>query len=413
MDAPVELTDPSLLLLVGTSGSGKSTFAAKHFAPTEVLVSDRFRAMIGDDEADQRVTPHAFEILHAVAEKRLLHRRLTVIDATNVEREPRRALIAIAKAQHLPIDALVLDVPVEECVARDARRPGRSVGERVVREQRQQLEESLAGLPSEGFRRVLVLEGVDAIDAARFARVRLPCDRRELAGPFDVIGDVHGCGDELASLLERLGYAGDLVHPDGRRLIFVGDLVDRGPRVADVLRVVMRAVRERGALAVIGNHEAKLARWLEGRAVKPSHGLAMSIEQLSREPEGFRREVHDFLRALPDHLLLEGGALVVAHAGLIEKLHGRTGKRVYSFCLFGDTTGEVDDEGYPIRRDWAQHYRGAAAVVYGHTPVPAAEWVNGTICIDTGCVFGGALTALRWPERELVAVPAQKAWFTR
>ncbi|MBX3275885.1 MAG: AAA family ATPase [Sandaracinaceae bacterium] len=407
----IELTDPSLVVLAGTSGSGKSTFAAAHFAATEVLASDRFRAMITDDEGDQRVSGHAFELLHAVAEKRLLHGKLTVVDATNVEREPRRALVAIARSQHLPVDAVVLDLPIEECIARDAARPGRSVGERVVREQRAQLDESLRSLASEGFRRVIRLEGARAIDAARFVRRPLDCDRRELTGPFDLVGDVHGCLDELEALLAALGYTPEGAHPDGRRLILLGDVVDRGPKIAGVLRLVMRAVRAHGALCVIGNHEAKVLRWLDGGTPGKGRGLAATIAELEREPEGFRREVQGFLRALPDHLVLDGGALVAAHAGLIERLHGRTGKRVRAFCLYGDTTGETDAEGFPIRRDWAAGYAGSAAVVYGHTPVPAAEWRNGTICLDTGCVFGGRLTALRWPERELVAVPATRAWF--
>ncbi|MCA9608963.1 MAG: AAA family ATPase [Myxococcales bacterium] len=410
MAEPLEITDPSLVLLVGTSGSGKSTFAASRFAPTEVLGSDRFRAMITDDEGDQRVSGHAFELLHAVAEKRLLHRRLAVVDATNVEREARQGLIRIAKAQHLPVDAIVLDLPLEACIARDAARDERRVGEVVIRAQRAELDRSLSRLPSEGFRRVIRLEGAAAVDAATVLRRPLPCDRRDTRGPFDVIGDVHGCADELEELLDRLGYV-DGAHPDGRRLVFLGDLVDRGPRIADVLRIAMRAAREQGALCVVGNHEAKAIRWLAGKNVRPSHGLAQTIEQLDTEPADFRVDVHAFLTSLPDHLVLEGGDLVVAHAGLLERLHGRSSKRVHAFCLYGDTTGEVDEMGLPIRRDWAVGYRGAAAVVYGHTPIEAPEWVNGTLCVDTGCVFGGALSALRWPERQIVSVPAHRTWF--
>lgn len=406
----IEITDPSLVLLVGTSGSGKSTFAASRFAPTEVLVSDRFRAMITDDEGDQTVSADAFELLHAVAEKRLLHRRLTVVDATNVEHAARQGLLKIAKSQHLPVDAVVLDVPLEDCLARDAARPERRVGELVIRAQRAELDRSLGRLASEGFRRVIRLEGAAAVDAVRVVRCPLPCDLRDVRGPFDVIGDIHGCADELEDLLGLLGYQ-DGRHPAGRRLIFLGDLVDRGPRIPDVLRIAMRAVREHGALCVIGNHEAKAIRWLAGKEVRPSHGLAQTIEQLEAEPIAFREEVHTFLTSLPDHLLLEGGDLVVAHAGLLERLHGRSSKRVHAFCLYGDTTGEVDEMGLPVRRDWALNYRGAATVIYGHTPVETPEWVNGTICVDTGCVFGGGLSALRWPERQLVTVPARQTWF--
>ena len=108
--------------------------------------------------------------------------------------------------------------------------------------------------------------------------------------------------------------------------------------------------------------------------------------------------------------MLDGGRLVVAHAGLIERYHGRASGRVREFCLYGQTTGETDEYGLPVRYPWATEYRGRAVVVYGHTPVPAAEWLNNTLCLDTGCVFGGRLTALRYPERTLVSVPAARVY---
>lgn len=403
----IEIPEPSLVVLIGATGSGKSTFAAKHFAPTEVLSSDRCRAMVSDDETDQRVSGDAFEVLHLLAKKRLRNRRLTVIDATNVQREARGALIEVAKEQHASADAIVLDVSAEVCLARNESRPDRDFGPHVVHLHRAQLTESLRGLEQEGFRRVYVLDGVTAIDGATVTRTKLASDEREQKGPFDLIGDVHGCADELRELLSRLGYSEDGSHPEDRRVIFLGDLVDRGPRIAEVLRVAMRMVDGGRALCVMGNHEAKLLRWLRGDAPKRSHGLAESIEQLERESESFRAEVRSFIDSRISHYVLDDGRLVVAHAGLKEELHGRTSGRVRQFCLYGDTTGETDDLGLPVRLDWAREYRGNAAVVYGHTPVATSRWVNGTICLDTGCVFGGKLTALRWPERELVSVDAK------
>ncbi len=394
------------MLLVGTAASGKSTFARQHFAPTEIVSSDQLRAMIIDDAGDQRANDDAFELLHAIVEKRLAHGRLTVVDATNVERRSRKELVKLASARHVRADAIVLDVPLERCIERDAARPERSVGEAVIREHRRQLEASLARLYKEGFERVHVLTGAEAVASARVRRTKLPNDLRDQPGPFDIIGDVHGCDEELRLLLNRLGYRDDGSHPEARRVIFLGDLVDRGPGVAEVLRIAMRMVAEHGALCVIGNHEAKLLRWLEGRDVKRSHGLDRSIEQLEREPAETRAEVKAFIESLEDHYRLAGGDLVVAHAGLRGTMHGGVSGKVRSFCLYGDTTGETDEDGYPVRRDWARHYLGDALVVYGHTPAEEARWVNETCCIDTGCVFGGRLTALRWPERELVAVDA-------
>lgn len=229
---------------------------------------------------------------------------------------------------------------------------------------------------------------------------------------------MHGCFDELRLLLERLGYRLDtggepwrIEHPRGRKLVFVGDLVDRGPRVPDVLRLAMAAVNDGNGYCVVGNHDAKLVKALRGRQVRIGHGLAESLEQLGREPDAFRAAALRFLDGLVSHYVFDGGRLVVAHAGLREAMHGRGSGAVREFALYGETTGETDECGLPVRHDWAADYRGRAVVAYGHTPVPRAEWFNNTLCLDTGCVFGGALTALRYPERELISVPALRCYF--
>ena len=165
------------------------------------------------------------------------------------------------------------------------------------------------------------------------------------------------------------------------------------------------------ALCVPGNHENKLLRALRDRKVQVSHGLAESLRQLGDEPAEFRAGVEAFLDGLVSHYVLDGGKLVVCHAGLPERYQGRASARVRSFCLYGDTTGETDEFGLPVRYPWAADYRGRAMVLYGHTPVPEPEWVNNTLCLDTGCVFGGRLTALRYPERELVSVPAAAVYY--
>jgi protein phosphatase len=239
-------------------------------------------------------------------------------------------------------------------------------------------------------------------DEVEIARAPMWTDRRAETGPFDIVGDVHGCFEELRALVDALGYV-DGVHPEGRRLVFVGDLVDRGPGVVEVLRFVMGL---EGAIVVPGNHDSKLSRKLAGRDVQITHGLAESLEQLSREPAEFVSSVQAYLHGLVSHVVLDGGRLCVAHAGMPERYQGRGSRRVREFALYGETTGETDEFGLPVRGAWAADYRGSACVVYGHTPVETPEWVNDTINIDTGCVFGGALTALRWPERSLVSVPA-------
>lgn len=420
----MQLSIPELCLvvLVGPSGSGKSTFAARHFAPTEVLSSDFFRGLVSDDEQDQEATRDAFAALHFVAAKRLARGRLTVIDATNVQAEARKPLLELAREQHVLPIALVLNLPESVCAARNRERPDRSFGAHVIRSQSSQLRRSLRELQREGFRQVHVLSTPEEVDQARFERTPLWTNRKADSGPFDLIGDVHGCFDELLELLDRLGYAVDAstdggLHsfrvrpPEGRKLVFLGDLVDRGPRVPDVLRLVMRAVADGVALCVPGNHDAKLLRWLRGRDVRVTHGLQESIRQLADEPESFRRDAADFIHGLVSHYVLDGGKLVVAHAGLPAALQGRSSARVRDFALYGENTGETDEFGLPVRYNWAADYRGPAVVVYGHTPVPRPEWLNGTLCIDTGCVFGGSLTALRYPEKELVAVRARRTYY--
>ncbi|WP_405146465.1 polynucleotide kinase-phosphatase [Sphaerisporangium sp. NBC_01403] len=417
--AEISVPRLSLVLLVGVSGSGKSTFARRHFQPTQVISSDFCRGLVADDENDQEATPDAFDVLHYIVGTRLRRGLFTVVDATNVQWEARRKLIELAKSHDVLVDAIVLDVPEEVAVARNALRPDRAFGAHVITRQRKDLRRSLSKISRDGFRRVHVLRG-EAVDDVEITYEKAWTDRRELTGPFDLIGDVHGCRSELETLLTELGWtlrrddAGrpvGAVHPEGRTAVFVGDLVDRGPDSPGVLRLVMGMVAAGTALCVSGNHEQKLVRALNGRKVTIAHGLERSLEQLEGEPEEFRESAKAFMDGLISHYQLDGGALVVAHAGLKEAYHGRASGRVRSFALYGDTTGETDEYGLPVRYPWAKDYRGRAMVVYGHTPVPETEWVNNTICLDTGCVFGGRLTALRYPARELVSVPAERVWY--
>ena len=201
-----------------------------------------------------------------------------------------------------------------------------------------------------------------------------------------------------------------VVPPLGRKAIFLGDLVDRGPNSPAVLRLVMNMVASGTALCVPGNHDVKLLRKLRGKDVQLKHGLAETLAQLAGEPPEFLADVEKFIDTLVGHYVLDGGRLVVAHAGMKERYIGRASSRVREFALYGETTGETDEFGLPVRHDWAAEYRGPAAVVYGHTPVPEADWLNRTLNIDTGCVFGGKLSALRWPEREVISVAAKRIY---
>ena len=418
----IEVPAFSLVLLVGASGSGKSTFARKHFAPYEVISSDECRGIVSNDPNDQASTNEAFELLHYIVGMRLKRGLLTVVDATNVQSESRAALQRLAKEYHALTVAIVLDMPQVLCEERNASRPDRDLGPHVLRSHVQQLRKSLRSIRKERFQNVVVLSSIEEVEAVE-SIVRRPLynDKRDEHGPFDIIGDIHGCFVETKELLSSLGYTIEVAevdgkptfnvtHPEGRRAVFLGDLVDRGPDSPSVLRLVMSMVRSGVALCVPGNHDVKLQNMLAGKKVNVAHGLEKTLEQLESESDEFRAEVREFLYSLISHYVLDDGKLVVAHAGLREDMQGRGSGAVRAFCLYGETTGETDEFGLPVRYDWASEYRGKAQVVYGHTPIPEPQWLNRTINIDTGCVFGGRLTALRYPEGEIVSVPAQEVY---
>jgi protein phosphatase len=432
----ITIPELALVVMVGASGSGKSTFTRQHFLPTEILSSDACRGLVSDNENDQAATNDAFDVLHYIAAKRLAAGRLTVVDATNVRAEDRKPLITLARQYHVLPVAIVLNLPEQVCRDRNQQRPDRQFGAHVVQRHVQNLRRSLRSLQREGFRHVHVISSLEEINAAVIERQPLWNNRKFEQGPFDIIGDVHGCCDELEQLLQTLGYQSvesinaaqsDAAqtnsdfwqfplykHPQGRKVIFLGDLVDRGPRILDTLKLVHNMVAADAALCVPGNHDIKLLRKLKGKNVKVNHGLEQTLAEIEAVPadqrEGAIAALRQFLDGLVSHFVLDDGKLVVAHAGMKAELQGRGSGQVRDFALYGETTGEIDEFGLPVRYNWAAEYRGRAMVVYGHTPVPEPEWLNHTIDIDTGCVFGGKLTALRYPERELVSVAAAQVY---
>ncbi len=419
----ITIPERALILLIGVSGSGKTTFARHHFRPAEIVSSDYYRAVVADDENDQTATKDAFDLVHQVVEKRLKRGLLTVIDATNVKSSDRKRFLEQAQTFNCQAVALIFDLPIDLLRDRLQTRPDRDFDPEVLIRQQARLHQSTqpAQLAAEGFVQVHQFQSADDMVQAVITRPSSPAGVSAQTGPFDIIGDVHGCYDELTLLLERLGYVGfsarssesdvgpavlDYVHPAGRKLVFVGDLVDRGPDSVRVLRQVMALVRQGVALCVPGNHDDKLLRKLCGRTVSLNYGLAETWAQFSKQPPAFLAEVETFLAGLPYFLRLDEGRLLVAHAGLDERMQrpGANPKAVKAFCLFGPTTGQTDEFGLPVRIDWAATYAGSAMVVHGHTPVAEARLLNNTINIDTGCCFAGKLTALRYPEQKLLSV---------
>lgn len=403
----------SLVVLIGASSSGKSTFARKHFKPTEIVSSDQCRGIVSDDENSLSASNDAFDLARYIVAKRLKNGLLTVVDATNVQESARKDWIKLAREYHVLPVAIVVNTPEKICSQRSKVRPDRDLGPHVIPHQISQLRRSLRYLKGEGFRQIFELSVEDTDNIKGIIRDPLYNDKKTVHGPFDIIGDIHGCVDELVLLLQKLGYQKEndnWVHPEGRKPIFLGDLVDRGPDSPGVLKLIMPMVKTGLAWCVPGNHDDKLKRWLTGKQVHVRHGLEVTVAQLAGESDEFRKEIVQFVDGLISHYVFDDGKLVVAHAGMKESMQGRGSGAVREFALYGETTGETDEFGLPIRYNWAAEYKGKAMVVYGHTPVPEPQWLNNTIDIDTGCVFGGKLTALRYPEKELVSVPAAKVY---
>jgi protein phosphatase len=376
----------SLVVLIGSSGTVRAEFARRHFQREEILSADSLFDRISNDQSVDKTT---FERLYDLAEKRLKQGNLTVIDAANLQREQRQKWVLLAKKYHMIPLAIAFDFA-----------------------------ESLEG---EGFSAIYRFQSAEEVGQANIVRKPLWVDRRTETGPFDIIGDVHGCFSELVTLLKELGYqiketshlgekSFEVTHPENRKLVFVGDLVDRGANTPDVLRLVMAMVKAGNAFCVRGNHDGKLWRKLVGYDVQVNHGLEVTMEQFAKESDEWIDQVRLFLEKLPSHYLFDQGKLVVAHAGLKEEMQGRDSKEVRIFAMFGETTGRVDKYGLPERLPWARHYRGRALVVHGHTPQREPLWMNNTVNIDTGCVFGGKLTALRYPERVTFSIKAKKKY---
>jgi len=410
----IEIPEFCLVAMVGGTSSGKSSFALRHFKPTEVLSSDFFRGMVCDDENCQSVSGDAFDLLFYAANKRLNNMKLTVIDATNIQQSARKQIIDLSREQNVHAAAIVLNLPEELMQERNKARPERNLPERVIREHCREVRRSIKGLKREGFRFVYVINSLEQLEKTEIVRTKLWNDKKELHGPFDIIGDIHGCCDELEMLLGKLGYVktdGVYSHPDGRTAAFLGDFCDRGNRNADVLRLVMDMVKSGNAIAVPGNHDVKLLKYLRGKSIAMTHGIDRTIAEIEAQGEEFKAEVAEFIDSLISHYVLDDGKLVIAHAGLKHEYIGRGSSRVREFCLYGETTGETDSYGLPVRIDWAADYRGRAAVVYGHIAGVEVRSQNSTYCIDTGCVFGGKLTAYRYPEKEIVEVQALQQYY--
>ncbi|MDW9481370.1 polynucleotide kinase-phosphatase [Sinorhizobium meliloti] len=417
----ITLNELGLVLMVGSTGSGKTSLVSRLFAPHESVSLDACRALVSGDPEDQSATRDASDVAERIIEARLRRRLLTVVDATNVRHEDRQRWIAIAERTHSLVSAIVLDPGMSFCHKHARNREGTRYNPRAVEQHHTLLSGDKRKLgKSFGIRSAIWLSSEEEIAQATLVRRRSFNDLRHVDGPFDVIGDIHGMTDELEALLAKLGWSAawsgegeeravTLSHPEGRKLVFVGDATDRGPRSLDALRIMRSAVESGVGYAVASNHDARISRWLRGQTVSEGGGIDTTQAEFEGLSETFRVSMGEFIDALPAHYVFDGGKLAVAHAGIEEGMILGASKAMREFAVYGPKT-PPDAQGKSERVDWAKDYRGKTAVVYGHVACDEAVWLNNTICIDTGCVYGGELTALRWPEKELVSVSASRSY---
>ncbi|MBE3650600.1 polynucleotide kinase-phosphatase [Paenibacillus polymyxa] len=435
----INLPHAGLVVLVGASNSGKTTLLDRLVSEgillkTEVVSSDHFRQLVGDTEfidwsglprleSDvlfyeyQQMSAKAFEAMDTILAMRCRLNKLTVVDATHLYAEDRQKYVQLAAKAHVPVMALVLDVPESVLLERDAGR-AHPRGRQRVKQQAQLLKRNLRGIREEGFNACYVLKDVEKLNFARRAQPLF----HDIGAGIDIIGDIHGCYREMLEVLERLGYMEDTEglyhHPEGRRLVSVGDVMSRGPASLLAVQFWKKHVDAGLAYMIDSNHGWKIGRYLDGRKVTLNHGDERFAEELVQyeqqagkaAAEQLRGELRDFLLHAPSHLIFGRNGLrhlVVTHAGIKDHFIGKQSARISDYCRYGDTDGQ-DADGKPIRKDWFVDHESGEIVVWGHDPRPQPTIVNQTVNIDQGVVFGGMLTAYRYPEKEFVSVPAHE-----
>lgn len=405
----MKLKQRSLVMLVGPIGCGKSTFASKYFG-SHIVSADSFRELIAGDAGNQNVSRDAFDLLNLTIDAKMRNDFPVVVDNLNHRPSSRKDLYHLANKYGYNKVAILFDhVDVATCQRQNAGR-SRVVPHEIVTKQYNTFRENIKFLADEPLDEILYAK--DIAEPFEF-------DNRDLSPKMKldkaiIIGDVHGCLSELLALLQKIqeeGY-GD------RKVIFVGDLADRGPSNAGVLELIADMVEQGRALSVKGNHDDKLLRYLKGNNVKLGHGLEKTVYQIEGhlEPLVLKEKLLRFLGGLPLYLVLDEGKLVVCHAGIEDDMIGRPDSGpVRTFCLYGKITGNKDADGFPERIDWAAERKlnaNSPTIVYGHSVQENGlpYEINKTVNVDTGCCFGMKLTAMVYPENKFISVDAFKEY---
>ncbi|MFF2588047.1 polynucleotide kinase-phosphatase [Peribacillus butanolivorans] len=435
----IVLPHAGIVLLIGPSNSGKSTWLKsmiekEEILPSEVVSSDAFRVLVSDiefidwrgrpkDEADnlmdeyQSISGEAFSMMDSVIEARCRLNKLTFIDATNLHPDDRKRYISLAQKNNVPILSIVLDIPEEDLLVRDEQRE-HPRGKRRIKQQYQTFKREKRVLKKEGYSSLYTLRGTEDIQVSR----RTNPIEKDIQNGIDIIGDIHGCYKEMILVLEKLGYQkneeGLYLHPEGRKFVSIGDVMSRGPESLKTMLFFYEHVQKDVAYMIDSNHGWKIARWLDGRDVTLNHGdekveeefKAYEEEYGSEKAEETKQSLKEFLFQAPSHYVFTKNdvqTLVCVHAGIKDVFIGKQSEAVRDFCRYGDTNG-FDEKGKPVRKDWHISHKKSSLIVWGHDPKPQPLLINNTINIDQGVVFGGALTAFRYPEGEFISVQASQ-----
>ncbi len=437
----LELPVGAIVLLMGASNSGKSTWLQQQIEqgilqPDEVVSSDRFREMVsGVEHLDWRrssreesevlyqqyqlISDRAFRIMEEVVTARCRLNLVTWVDATHLQAIDRAVYIEMGRRHHLPVWIVALDVPEKVLLERDRSRK-HPRGRDRIKQQYRNFRSGIYSLKKEGFQQVHILRP-QQLASLELVRLSNPL-MHDIGAGIDVIGDIHACYDEMMQLIEQLGYVADekgiYRHPEGRLLVSAGDVMSRGPRSLDTMTFWKRQLDAGQGLMVDSNHGWKVARYLEGRQVKMTHGDELFVAELEqyeqqhgREAlERLKQEFRDMLLAAPSHLIFTQNdvrCVVVTHAGIKDHHIGKQSNRISDYCRYGEAVAGSDSD-KPVRADWFNEHRSGELIVWGHDPRLQPTIVNRTINIDQGAVFGGQLTAYRYPEQSFVSVDARQ-----
>ncbi|SMQ81843.1 polynucleotide 3'-phosphatase /polynucleotide 5'-hydroxyl-kinase /polynucleotide 2',3'-cyclic phosphate phosphodiesterase [Bacillus sp. OV166] len=438
--AKINLPHAGIVLLVGPSNSGKTTLInqliqEQQIYASEVVSSDQFRVLVSDIEfidwnrrpkyeADalfneyQQISKEAFEAMDYIIAKRCRLNKLTFIDATHLRDYEREKYLQMAKRYHVPAIAIVLNLAETELLRRDLVRDFPR-GKNRIKQQYQHFKKTLRSIKKEGFRRFYIF-GEEELQVLNVNRLGNPL-LIDVGNGIDFIGDIHGCFEEFREILSKLGYIeneeGYFIHPEGRKILSLGDVMSRGPRSIETLQFFQKHVAAGLAYMIDSNHGWKIARWLDGKDVKLAHGDENVKTEFDEYESKFgkdladrlKEQIRDMLLEAKSHYIIQNNGVNVAvavHAGIKDHYIGKQSPRISDFCRYGDSDG-LDENGKPVRKDWSIAHQSSELILWGHDPRTHPLLVNNTLNIDQGVVFGGNLTAYCFPERKFVSVKAK------